>query len=54
MVLDHLLPSIERQSFLTWTRTSFEHSLAEIYANPVEEHLQVVLEILQVGICSSL
>jgi hypothetical protein len=29
MVLDHLLPSIQIQSFLEWTRTAFEQSLAE-------------------------
>jgi hypothetical protein len=31
MVLDHLLPSVQPQSFLEWTRTSFEQSLAEFY-----------------------
>jgi hypothetical protein len=48
MVLDHLLPSIEQQSFLKWTSTNFEHSLAEFYTILLEEHLQVALEMLQV------
>jgi hypothetical protein len=51
MVLDLLLPSIELQSFLEWTRTSFEQSLAEFYTIHLEEHLQVALEMLEVGIC---
>jgi hypothetical protein len=52
MVLDHLLPSVQPQSF-EWTRASFEQSLAEFYAILLEEHLQVALEMLEVGICSS-
>jgi hypothetical protein len=31
MVLDQLFPSIKLQSFLEWTRTSFEQFLAEFY-----------------------
>jgi hypothetical protein len=49
-----LFPSIEPQSFLEWTRTSSEQSLAEFYTILLEEHLQVVSEMLEVGICSSL
>jgi hypothetical protein len=54
MVLDHLLPSVQPQSFLEWTLTSFEQSLAEFYAILHEDHLQVALEVLEMGICSSL
>jgi hypothetical protein len=36
MVLDHLLPSVQMQSFLEWTPTCFEQSLRL-------EHLHVVL-----------
>jgi hypothetical protein len=54
MVLDHLLPSTKPPSFLEWTRTSFEQSLAEFDSILLEEHPQVALEILDVGICSSL
>jgi hypothetical protein len=53
MVLDRFLPSEQPQS-LEWTRTSFEQSLAEFYTILREEHVQVALEILGVGICSSL
>jgi hypothetical protein len=34
--------------------TSFEQSLAELYTILLEEHVQVALEMLEVGICSSL
>jgi hypothetical protein len=34
--------------------TSFEQSLAEFYIILLEEYLQAVLELLEVGICSSL
>jgi hypothetical protein len=54
MVLGHLLPSVQPQSFLKWTRTSYEQSLVEFYTNLLEEHLQVALEMLEVEICSSL
>jgi hypothetical protein len=49
MVLDHLLPSIQPQSFLEWTRTSTtsEQSLAECYAILLEEHIQVAFEMLE-------
>jgi hypothetical protein len=53
MVLDHFLPSIQLQSFFEWTHTSFEQSVAEFYTILLEEHLQVTLEILVVGICAS-
>jgi hypothetical protein len=48
MVLGHLLPSIQRQFFLEWTRVSFE-----VYTILLEEHLQVALEMLVVGILVS-
>jgi hypothetical protein len=54
MMLDHLLPSIQLQTFLKWTRTSFEQYLAEIYTVLLEEHLQVALEMLEAGIRTSL
>jgi hypothetical protein len=53
-MLGHLLPSVQPQSFLEWTRTSFEQSLAEFYTILVEEQRQILLEMLEVGICSSL
>jgi hypothetical protein len=36
------------------TAASFEQSVAEIYTTVLEGHLQVALEVLEVGICSSL
>jgi hypothetical protein len=42
------------QSFLEWTHTSFEQPLAAFYTILTEEYLQVVLEMLEVGIFSSL
>jgi hypothetical protein len=54
MVLDHLLPSVQQQSFLEWTCASCEQSLAEFYTILFEKHLQIALEMLEVGICSSL
>jgi hypothetical protein len=54
IVFGRLLPSIQTQSFLEWNRTSFEHSLVEFYTILLEEHLQVALQMLEVGICSSL
>jgi hypothetical protein len=53
MVVDDLLSSIQLQS-LEWTCTSFEQFLVEFYAILLEEHHQVALEMLEVGICSSL
>jgi hypothetical protein len=53
MVLGHVLPSIQPQSFLEWTRTGCKQSLAEFYTILLEERLQVTLEMLEVGICSS-
>jgi hypothetical protein len=52
MVLDHLFASMQPQYFSGWTRTSFEQSLAEFDTIILEEHLQVALEMLEVGICS--
>jgi hypothetical protein len=52
MMLDHLLPSIQTQSFLEWTSTSLKQSLIEFYTTLLEERLQVALEMLEVGICS--
>jgi hypothetical protein len=54
MALDHLLPSIQPQFFLEWTRTSFEQFLAGFCAIFLEDYFQVALEMLAVGICSSL
>jgi hypothetical protein len=54
MVLNHLLPSVQPKSFLKWTLTISEQSLAEFYTNLLEELLQIALEMLQVGNCSSL
>jgi hypothetical protein len=39
---------------LEWTHASFEQSLAEFHIIFLEEHLQDALEMLEVGICSSL
>jgi hypothetical protein len=39
---------------LGMTCTNFEQSLVELYIILLEEHLQVALEMLEVGICSSL
>jgi hypothetical protein len=52
MVLDHILPSAESQSFLEKTHTSFEQSITEFYTIFLEEHLQVALEMLEIGIYS--
>jgi hypothetical protein len=54
MVMDQLLPSIQPQPFMEWTRTSFEQSLVEFYTALLEEHLQVVFMTMEVGICSSI
>jgi hypothetical protein len=54
MVLDHFLPSVRPQSFLEWSRANFEQSVVKFYTIPLEEHLQVALEMLEVGICSPL
>jgi hypothetical protein len=54
MVLDHLLRSIQTPFFLEWTQTSFVQSLAEFYTILLEDHLQVALEMLEVGIYSML
>jgi hypothetical protein len=52
-MLDGFLPSLQQQS-LEWTRTSFEQSLVKFYTILLEEHLEVALALLEVGICSSL
>jgi hypothetical protein len=44
--------SVQPQSFLEWARTSFEQPIAEFYTILLEEHLQVALEMLEVGFCS--
>jgi hypothetical protein len=49
-----LLPSIKLQHSLEWAHTGFEQSLVECCTILLEEHLQVTLEMLEVGICSSL
>jgi hypothetical protein len=54
MVLDRILPSVEPQFFLEWTLTSFKVPVAEFYTILLREHFQVALELLEVGICSSL
>jgi hypothetical protein len=54
MVLDHLLPLVQPHCFLEWTRTSLEQSLTEFYTILLEEHVEVGLKMLDVGICSSL
>jgi hypothetical protein len=51
MVLDHLLPAVQPQAFLKWTCTSFEQSLTELYTILLQEHLQIALDMLEVGIC---
>jgi hypothetical protein len=53
-MLDHLLLSVQLQTFFEWTRTSFEQSLAEFYTIILEERLKVALEMLEMGICSLL
>jgi hypothetical protein len=48
MVLNHLLPSKQQQSFLEWTRTSLKQSLEEFHIILLEEHhFQVALEMLE-------
>jgi hypothetical protein len=54
MMLDHRLLSVQPQSFLEWTRTSFEQSVAEFHAILLEEHLQVALEMLGMAIWFSI
>jgi hypothetical protein len=49
-MLNHLLPSVQLQFFLEWTHTSFEQSLMEFYATLLEEHIQVALEMMEMGI----
>jgi hypothetical protein len=39
-MLDHLLPSVQLQSFSESTCTSFEHSLTEFYTILLEEHVE--------------
>jgi hypothetical protein len=54
IVLDNHLSSTQPQSFLKWTHTHFEKSQAEFYTILLEEHLQVALEMLEVGTSSPL
>jgi hypothetical protein len=54
MVLGHLFLSIQQQTFLEWTLTSFEQFLEKFYTILLEERLQVALEMLEVGIWPSL
>jgi hypothetical protein len=54
MVLDYLSPSIEPHSFMEWTLTSFEQSLAEFYTIFLEGHHHVALQVLEVRSSSSL
>jgi hypothetical protein len=49
MLSDYNLPSMEPQSCLECTHTSFEQSVMEFYAIHLEGHLQVSLEILGGG-----
>jgi hypothetical protein len=53
MGLDKLLRQIEPQSFLEWAHTSVEQSLVEFYIILLDEPLQVAVDMLEVGICSS-
>jgi hypothetical protein len=53
MVLGHIWPSIQLQSSLEWTRTSFELFLPKFFTILREEHLQIPLEVLEVGNYSS-
>jgi hypothetical protein len=45
---------VQPQSFLEWTHTSFEESLAEFYTILLEEHRPIASEMLDMGIYSSL
>jgi hypothetical protein len=54
MVVDHLLPSIQPTYFLEWTPSSFEESVAEFCTIRLEEHRKVALEMLEVGVFSSI
>jgi hypothetical protein len=49
IALDHLLLSLQPQSFLELPLTSSEQSLAEIYTILLEEYLQVFLSFLRWG-----
>jgi hypothetical protein len=54
MAVGYLLLSVQLHSLLEWTRTSFEHSLPEFYIIILEDYLQVALQMLEVGMSSSL
>jgi hypothetical protein len=54
MVFHQLSPSLQLQSFFNGLGTSFEQTLAEFYNILLEEPLQVAVEMLEVGIRSSL
>jgi hypothetical protein len=50
MVFDHLLPSVQLRSFMEWTCTSHEQSVAEYYTILFVVRFQVALKLLEVGI----
>jgi hypothetical protein len=50
LVLSHVLASVHSQTYLEWTLSSVEDTLAECYTIL----LQVALEVLEVRICPSL
>jgi hypothetical protein len=54
MVLDQLLPLVQPQFSFEWNPASFEQSLAEFYSILLDVHFQAALEMLEMGICSSL
>jgi hypothetical protein len=54
MVLGHLLTSVQLHSFLEGPRSRFEQSVVRFYPILLEEHLQVALKVLEIGICSLL
>jgi hypothetical protein len=54
MVLDYILHLKQAKYFLEWTHTSSEQFLMEFYTILLEEHPQVALQMLEVGICSLL
>jgi hypothetical protein len=54
MVVEHLFPSVWLQAFLKLACASFEQPLAEFCIILLEEHLQVALEMSEVGLYSSL
>jgi hypothetical protein len=51
MMLGNLLSSVQLQAFLEWT---FLTVCSGIFTIPFEEHFQVALEMMEMGISSSL